>query len=91
MKLKVVQHDPTEGTCLIAELEDYDGPVPRVGEYLIHPVWGEDGLSEPEPFPGHNVTGQVKAVHYQIYARPPKGVYVSHFVKRFTPYVEVHI
>lgn len=89
MKLKVVQHIPSEGTCLIAELEDYDGPVPRAGEYLIHPAWGSTARDEPEPFPAHQIAGTVKAVHYQLYTRPDGDG--GEFEKRFEPYVEVHI
>jgi hypothetical protein len=80
-----------QGSSLIAVLEGYDGPVPRVGEYFIHPDLHDDGFTDPAGGFISPVAGCVKQVQYLIYTRPRKGEYADHFVKRPVPYVEVYI
>ncbi len=83
VRLIVVQAGET-----VARVEDYDGPVPRVGEYLFHPDLDDDGTSDMS-LHGTGVAGSVKAVTYGVYTRPQDGE--PYFVKRPVPVVEVEI
>lgn len=73
---------------IVARVEDYDGPVPRVGEYFFHPDLDDDGTSD-MTLHGTGVAGSVKSVTYGIYTRPQNGE--DYFVKRPVPVVEVQI
>jgi hypothetical protein len=50
----------------VAELEDYTGPIPRVGEYIERPPL-------PGPRPGSSRVMSVKSVTYGILRRPALG------------------
>jgi hypothetical protein len=71
----------TQGNELIAEVPDYEGPVPRAGEYIHHPR-----NDEPEPGMLDGIMS-VKAVGYGIIARPQNGE--DHFTGAAEPFVEV--
>lgn len=69
---------------LIADLPEWPGPVPRVGDYIFHPPSrpGDD-----ESFA--NIAGSVKVVKWRILDRPgPDG---GEFVMTARPYVEIAI
>lgn len=82
MKLIIVE---APSSTLVAEIDDYAGPIPRPGEYIVHPP-----LRGGEESPGllRNVMS-VKTVTYGILARPAPGT--DHFVGRSEPYVEIHV
>ena len=69
-----------QGRDLIAVIEDYTGPIPRVGEYIFHPPLDDDGY-------GTGINGTVATVTYGILARPTSGH--GHFVGRSEQVVEV--
>jgi hypothetical protein len=73
----------TEDNQLVADVRDYDGPVPRPGDYIHHP-------RSTEPVPGLHDDGfmQVKRVDWGIIARPGQKS-VKHFVGAAEPFVEV--
>lgn len=73
----------TQGNELIAEIPDYQGPVPPRGEYIHRPGLGS---IEPQPGLGDNFMS-VKSVQYGIIARPQDGE--GHFVGAAEPFVEV--
>jgi len=77
-----------QGGETVARLEDYDGPVPRVGEYFFHPDLLDDGTSD-MTLHTTGIAGCVKTVTYGIYTRPRNGE--KYFVKRPVPVVEVQI
>ena len=77
MKLIIVE---APGSTLVAEVDNYTGPIPRPGEYIVHPPLHPDGMP--------NVMG-VKTVTYGILARPQHGE--SYFVGDPEPYVEIHV
>jgi hypothetical protein len=72
----------TQDNEVVADVPDYQGPVPRVGEYIHHP-------RQVQPGPGYldNVVS-VKVVSYGIIARPEDGE-TRHFVGAAEPFVEV--
>lgn len=72
----------TQDNELVAVVEDYEGPVPRAGEYIHRPRGGS-------PVPGL-IDGfcLVKSVGYGIIARPAASR-VKHFVGADEPFVEV--
>lgn len=77
------------GADLIADLPAYDGPIPRVGEYIAHPPLNADYFVD--YYSRHaNVAGCVKQVIHGLYARPRK-IDTKHFVATNHPWVEVHI
>jgi hypothetical protein len=82
MKLIITE---APGSTLVAEVDDYTGPVPRPGEYIVHPPLGD----EPEDAHGFHNVMSVKVVTYGILARPEPGV--GHFVGRPEPYVEISV
>lgn len=77
-----------QGHETVARVEDYDGPVPRVGDYLFHPDLDDDGTSD-MTLQGTGIAGCVKTVTWGLYTRPSNGE--AHFVKRAVPVVEVEI
>lgn len=72
----------THGGEVVAEIAAYDGPVPRVGEYVVRPRGGE-----PERGLGEHVMS-VKVVSYGIIARPEDGK-TGRFTGAAGPFVEV--
>jgi hypothetical protein len=78
----------TQGSDLIAQDDNYDGPVPRVGEYIFHPEFDDDGTSAMS-LPSAQIAGCVKTVTYGIYTRPKNGE--KHFVGRPVKVVQVTI
>jgi len=78
----MIIRQPSDGNALIAVIKDYEGPVPRVGEYLFHP-----GQTDADYDGG--IAGEVKSVTWALYKRPQNGE--PYFVGRLTPVVEVTI
>jgi hypothetical protein len=74
----------TQGRDLIADLPEWDGPIPRVGEYIFHPPYGQGGL-DPE-----GIAGCVKTVTWRTHDRPADRGAKS-FVQTEHPYVEIAI
>lgn len=72
---------------LVARVDDYQGPVPRQGEYIFHPPFNDDGESDLHTH-GNNVMS-VKTVTYGIITRPENGE--EHFVGRPVQVVEVWV
>jgi hypothetical protein len=79
----MIIRQPSDGNALIAVIEDYEGPVPRVGEYLFHPP-----LHDAADYNG-GIAGQVKTVTWALHGRPQSSE--PHFVARPHPVVEVAI
>jgi hypothetical protein len=77
-----------QGHETVARVEDYDGPVPRVGDYLFHPDLDDDGTRD-MTLRSTGIAGCVKAVTWGLYTRPSNGE--AYFVKRAVPVVEVAI
>jgi len=76
-----------QGPELIADVPDYDGPIPAVGTYLFHPpMEPKDGLTD---YWDGGIAGCVKLVTMAIYRRPQSGE--AHFVGRSTNIVVVQI
>jgi hypothetical protein len=73
MRLKI-----TQGADTIVDIPDWDGPVPRMGEYIFHPPL------EPGDFEG--IAGCVKVVTWRTHDRVN-----GKFVKTRDPYVELAI
>lgn len=70
----------SQGSDVVALVEDYDGPVPRAGEYVIRPKGDH-------PTPGlADEFMLVKAVSYGIIGREHLA---PHFVGAAQPFVEV--
>ena len=76
-----------ESGGLVAEVEDYTGPIPRPGEYIFHPPQGDDGHGDLSVH-GTNVM-TVKTVTYGIITRPRNGE--KHFVGRPVQVVEIWV
>lgn len=83
MKLIIAEH----GEGLVGVLDNYDGPVPRDGEFIIHPALGDHGDSEPDPSHIGNVLQVRGKPVYGLMARPSNGE--PYFVGRPEPYVLV--
>jgi hypothetical protein len=77
-----------QGHETVARIEDYDGQVPRVGDYLFHPDPDDDGTCD-MTLNGTGIAGCVKAVTWGLYTRPGNGE--AYFVKRAVPVVEVQL
>lgn len=71
----------TQGNDLIADIPDYQGPVPPRGEYIIWPVG-----RQPRPGLADNFMS-VQSVQDGIIARPQNGE--GHFVGAAEPFVQV--
>lgn len=80
MKLIIIEGNDD----LVAQIDDYTGPVPRAGEYIHHPR-GQ------QPVPGQFPDGvmSVKVVAYGIIARPQNGE--GHFVGAAELFVEISV
>ena len=84
----IIRENPDGGNDgLVAEIDGYDGPIPRPGEYIFHPPSDDDGFSDLSEH-GTNVMS-VKSVTYGIIARPRNGE--KHFVGRPIQIVEVWV
>jgi hypothetical protein len=70
-----------QGSDLIADLPEWDGPIPRVGEYIFHPPY-DDGIE--------GIAGCVKTVTWRTHDRPADRGAKS-FVQTAHPYVEIAI
>jgi hypothetical protein len=66
-----------QGSDVIVDLPEWDGPIPRQGDYIFHPRLG----NSPE-----GIAGSVKTVTWRTHDRGPDG-----FVMTARPYVEVSI
>jgi hypothetical protein len=84
-RLIVTQSTPGEGNVLIADVPDYTGPVPAVGQYIFHPPL------HPEDSADYNggIAGCVKVVTLAIYGRPQNGE--TYFTGRAEHVIEVSI
>jgi hypothetical protein len=71
-----------QGPDLIADLPEWDGPVPQVGDYLFHPPYTA------ESFEG--IAGCVKTRTWRTHDRPADPDATS-FVMTQNPYVEICI
>lgn len=76
MRLIIIQENQ-----LVADVRDYEGPVPRPGDYIHHP-------RGTEPVPGLHTDGvmQVKLVSWGIIGR---GAGLPHFTGAAEPFAEV--
>jgi hypothetical protein len=68
--LRIVE---SPGNTLVAEIPEYDGPVPRPGEYIYHPGF------DPDADPAILGVMSVKTVTYHILGRQDGA---GHFVGR---------
>jgi len=74
-----------QGRELIADLPEWNGPVPARGDYLFHPPFGKQDVI---PDTSTNIAGCVKTVTWRVHDRNPQG---TAFVMTANPYVEIHI
>jgi hypothetical protein len=72
---------------LVARVEGYRGPVPRMGEYIFHPPLDDDGTGDLTVH-GTGVMS-VKSVTYGILTRPQHGE--EYFTGRPVQVVEVWV
>lgn len=77
MHMRIVQ-----GSELIADLPNWQHPVPRKGDYIFHPPYG-DGNPE-------GIAGCVRTVTWRTHARSGEPGATS-FVMTTDPYVEIAI
>jgi hypothetical protein len=70
-----------QGHEVIADLPDWDAPIPRVGDYIFHPPYGSGS-------PG--IAGCVKTVTWRTHDRPADRN-AKRFVQTEHPYVEITI
>ena len=75
-----------ENDGLVAQVDEYDGPIPRAGEYIFHPPLDDTGTGDLSVH-GTNVMS-VKSVIYGIIMRESG---VGHFTGRTEPMVEVWV
>lgn len=78
IRVRIVQENQT-----VADLPAWDGPVPRKGDYLFHPPFGDQS---PEHLSA--IAGSVKTVTWRLYDRTPQG---TGFTQTAQPYVELAI
>jgi len=78
MHMRIVQ-----GNELIADLPEWPHPIPRVGDYILHPPYG--------PGDQEGIAGCVKVVTWRTHDRPPAISGATSFVMTAHPYVEVAI
>jgi hypothetical protein len=87
MAVRLVIKTLDNGAHLVAQVDDYDGPIPRVGESIFHPPYDDDGQSNLS-LHGTNVM-TVHTVIYGIITRPKNGE--GYFTKRPVQVVEVWV
>jgi hypothetical protein len=78
--LRVIQGNET-----VVDLPDWDGPVPRVGDYLFHP--GPETTHPQDEGSMANVAGCVRQVIWHLHERTGDG----RFIKTTAPYVQITI
>lgn len=71
-----------QGNDLIADLPEWPGPVPRVGDYLFHPPYSDRDSG--------GIAGCVKVVTWRTHDRPSDPD-AKAFVMTAHPYVEIAI
>jgi hypothetical protein len=71
-----------QGNELVADLPEWPHPIPRVGDYIFHPPYGDH---VPE-----GIAGCVKVVTWRTHDRPA-GPEAASFVMTAHPYVEIRI
>lgn len=76
--MRIIQDGET-----VADLPDWDGPIPRAGEYIFHPPFGNQDVI-PDSTTG--IAGHVKIVTWRTHDRSPAG---TSFVQTARPYVEI--
>ena len=74
----------TQGNEIVAVVDDYQGTVPRAGEYIHHPRG-----TQPEPGLLDGFMS-VKSVQWGIIARPEDGE-TRHFIGAAEPFAEVSV
>jgi hypothetical protein len=74
MRLVIMQDN-----ALLARIDNYEGPVPRAGEYVYVPGTGDYGHND--KVPPANVL-QVKTVAWHLMARPGQTSGRDHYVGR---------
>ena len=77
-----------QGNDLIADLPEWPGPVPRVGDYLFHPPFGDQDVIP--HIAGTGIAGHVKVVTWRTHDRPADPD-AKAFVMTAHPYVEIAI
>jgi hypothetical protein len=77
-----------QGTDLIADIPDFTGPIPRVGEYIGRPAL--DGSYSAGIVGTGQISGCVKVVVHNIMGRDFTGVR-GHFIGHDEPFVQVSI
>ena len=73
------------GHELVADLPEWEGPVPAKGDYLYHPPFGNQDVI---PGMSTDIAGSVKTVTWRVHDRNPQG---TAFIMTAHPYVEIHI
>ena len=73
------------GNELVADLPDWPGPVPRAGEYVFHPPFGNQDVI---PDQRTGISGSIKTVTWRLYDRTPQG---TGFVQTARPFIEITI
>lgn len=78
-----------QGNEMVADLPEWDGPIPRVGDYIFHPP--EAGVT-PADGGFTNVAGHVASVTWFMYERPVRKLRGEQdgFRPTSRPYVEIH-
>jgi hypothetical protein len=74
------------GSETVVDLPEWDGPVPRTGDYLFHP--GPEGTHpQDDSWGADNVAGCVSTVTWHLHQRTGDG----RFIMTTEPYVEITI
>lgn len=89
MRLIVRESMYGEGDELVAIVEDYQGQLPRVGEYLILPPMTDDGTQDFAMNSWQANCKAVKRISWSILGRPQHGE--DHFTGRQNQSVEIFI
>jgi hypothetical protein len=72
---------------VVADMPEWDGPVPQRGDYIFHPPFEGNGPMPVGQGPlQNNTAGCVKTVQWRTHDRRPAG-----FVQTAHPYVEITI
>ncbi len=81
--MRIVQNVQEVSKQVVVDLPNWDGPVPRVGDYIFHPPMMPAGLED--------IAGRVKVVVWRTHDRRRNGRDAEGFVMTQHPYVEVGI
>jgi hypothetical protein len=68
-----------QGHDLIADLPEWEGPIPRVGDYILHPPFRPGG--------DEGIAGCVALVKWRTHDRSDPDA--TEFVQTIHPYVEI--